>query len=310
MAGGEAARDRPWLVVVNPRAGHGRCGRRAGGLANTLRRHGVRFDLVTTREPGHATELARAGVEGGTRGLVAVGGDGTAYEVLNGALAPATDRAPHIAVVPFGTGNSLIRDLAPGGAAQVIDAIASGRARRCDVLRLTATGGDGEPVVRFVFGNCSLGFPATVAELTNRRLKGLGVLGYTAAVLVSLFRLGTIDVHLGIDGAPAAPGERCFVCCNNNVSFGGTMRIAPGARIDDGLLDLVEVSPLSRFELLRAFPRVFRGTHTSHPAVTVTRARMVRFAAPGPMPVLLDGEIETLRPLELAVVPAAVGLVL
>ena len=174
-----------FLAIVNPAAGGGRCGKLAKAAIEKLRAAGLELEVAQTSKPGEATALAREAYAAGRRNFLAVGGDGTAHEIVNGLFpAAATGGRPTLGFLPLGTGNSFLRDFTDRGAEHAAEAILAGRRRACDVLRLTHASGE------LYFTNLlSMGFTADVAAAANRRFKRFGELGYILGVLVCLARL-------------------------------------------------------------------------------------------------------------------------
>src|SRR5882724_385287 len=164
---------RPYLAIINPAAGGGRCGKLAQPALNGLRGKGVPVDVVSTQEPGQAMHLAREGYASGYRRFVAVGGDGTSYEIVNG-LFPSDGGQERVALgfLPLGTGNSFLRDFSNQGVEHATAAILAGRSRPCDVIRLSHREG-----TLYYLNLVSVGFTAQAGELTNRRFKRLGEAG-------------------------------------------------------------------------------------------------------------------------------------
>ncbi len=292
-----------FLAVVNPAAGGGRCGRLAPATLDRLAAAGVEADVHVTTAPGEATSFVRAAFAGGRRRFLAVGGDGTGYEVLNGLLPEAlvTGETPVLGFLPLGTGNSFLRDHIPAGPDAAIAALGAGRRRRCDVVRIVHDGPD-----LFFLNLFSLGFAADVNGLRAHRFRTLGNAGYAAAVItcVATLRPRPFPVRWD-DGAWDRDPVTFFAFCNSRFT-GGTMQMAPAADTGDGLLDVIRVGPLGRFGLLRAFPRIYAGTHVELDAVRTTRARIVEFDLAAPIDVIVDGEALVITPRRLEVLPGAI----
>jgi diacylglycerol kinase family enzyme len=206
------------------------------GLAG-LREKGLKIDVVASTGPGHAVELAREAHEQGYRRFIAVGGDGTAHEILNGvyALARGKERIA-LGFLPLGTGNSFLRDFAKDGAGASLQALIEGRKRPIDLLRLTHTKGE-----VYSFNLLSLGFTADVGTLTNRYFKPFGYLGYLFGVFVRVIQLQRRAFRLRCDADRDWDESRClFLSFSNSKFTGGTMLIAPDAdpRTDDRVCPL------------------------------------------------------------------------
>ena len=171
-----------FFAIVNPAAGGGKSARLAGPALARLREKGLHIDVIASTCPGHAVQLARESYAQGYRKFLAVGGDGTAHEILNGIFAgnPATERIS-LGFLPLGTGNSFLRDFTDQGAEASLDALLANRTRPVDLIRLAHASGE-----IYSFNILSVGFTADVGALTNRVFKPLGHLGYLFGVLVGV----------------------------------------------------------------------------------------------------------------------------
>ncbi|MFQ5695154.1 MAG: diacylglycerol/lipid kinase family protein, partial [Terriglobia bacterium] len=248
-----------FFALVNPAAGGGRCGRLAGPALEKLGDEGLALDVVETRAAGHGIELARAAWQQGYRRFLAVGGDGTSYEILNGVMpeALAAGEKPTLAFLPLGTGNSFLRDFSDGGVEHATRALRAGRTRPCDVLRLVHE----EGVLHYI-NLLSIGLAADVATVTNRRFKPLGPLGYLLGVLTCLVRLDRRAFPLRADDERALDRRPClFLSFNNSKFTGGRMLIAPQADTADGLIEYVRWGSVGRLALLANLHRLYDGTH-------------------------------------------------
>ncbi len=289
-------------LIVNPTAGGGRCGSRAADAATRLRAAGLEVSVSTTAGAGHAVALAREAAESGATTVVAVGGDGTLHEVVNGLLAAGA--RPNLAILPFGTGNSFARDFGLHDPVVAERALIDGASRRIDALRVTHTGGE-----LFSINLVSLGFVADVGDVTNRRFKALGALGYVAGTFVAVARMKRPVWPIEVDAAPEDRRPSVFLCFCNSQYTGGAMHMAPAADTSDGSLDVIRVGTMGRARLLWLFPRIFKGTHVEAPEIEATRGRSVKLRGGAPIAVLVDGEALRLDLREVAVAPGALSLV-
>ena len=294
-----------FFAIVNPAAGGGRSAKLAGPVLARLREKGLQIDVIASTGPGHAVHLAREAYVQGYRRFLAVGGDGTAHEILNGVFAGRT-AVQRIALgfLPLGTGNSFLRDFTQNGAEASMQALLEDRKRSVDLIRLTHAAGE-----VFSFNLLSVGFTADVAALTNRMFKPFGHLGYLMGVFVRVVQLRRRSFALRCDDDKEWDERRSlFLTFNNSKYTGGTMLIAPQADPTDGLIEFVRWGPIGRMGLLRTLPRLYDGTHIEHPLASRRAVRRVEFNAGVPVDVMIDGEVATLECRSLDVLPAAVDI--
>jgi len=294
-----------FLAIVNPAAGGGRSAKLAGAQLARLKAKGLRVDAIASMSPGHAVQLAREAYDQGYRRFLAVGGDGTAHEIINGIFSREgqTDRI-ELGFLPLGTGNSFLRDFTDKGAESSIEALLAGRKRRVDVLRLChATG------TIFSLNLLSVGFTADVGALANRRFKFLGHFGYLLGVFVRVLQLKRRAFKLRCDDDPVWDERRClFLTFNNSKYTGGTMMIAPAADPSSGYIEFVRWGPIGRLGLLKMLPRLYDGTHTKHPLSETHRVKRVEFSLDAPVDVMIDGEIVTVNIKTLDILPGAMDV--
>ena len=292
-----------YFTIVNPAAGGGRCGKLAPAALERLRSAGLDIEVRKTRAPGEAVVLANGAYAEGYRNFIAVGGDGTGFEIVNGLFpAAALEGRAALGFLPLGTGNSFLRDFTERGADYAIEAIRTRRRRPCDVIRLNHAGG-----TLFYINTLNIGFAADVATLTNRHLKRLGELGYLAGVLVSLARLRRRSFPLRADGE--RDDRRClFLAFSNSKYTGGKMMIAPQASIGSGAIEYVHWGPIGRFGLVRNLATLFDGSHIRHPLASRRTATRIEFDIEAPVDVVVDGEVLTLEVKSLEVLPNALDV--
>ena len=294
-----------FFAIVNPAAGGGRSAKLAGPALVRLREGGIGVNVIASTGPGHAVDLAREAYTQGYRRFIAVGGDGTAHEILNGVLlSSAMPERISLGFLPLGTGNSFLRDFTNDGAESSLQAILANRKRPIDLIRLTHAGGQ-----IYSFNLLSLGFTADVGALTNRYFKTLGHFGYLLGVFVRVAQLRRRVFALRCDDDKDWDERRClFLAFNNSKYTGGTMLIAPNADAADGLIEFVRWGPIGRLGLMRMLPKLYDGTHLEHPLAARRAVRHVEFNVPLPVDVMIDGEIATLQCRSLDIIPAAVDI--
>lgn len=295
-----------FYAIINPAAGGGRCGRLATRTIDRVRQNGIGVEAVRTSSAGEATALARAAYARGFRKFLAVGGDGTAFEIINGLFPEAlTGGKPALGFLPLGTGNSFLRDFTTRGVEHTIEALRNGARRPCDVILLRHTDGD-----IYFMNLLSLGFPADVGALTNRHFKRYGEFGYILGVLAQLVRLRHSAFAHRLDAAVEWDRREClFLTFSNSKFTGGKMMIAPRADATDAKIEYVRWSPIGRLRLLSLFPRLFSGTHIEHRLASRAAAERVELDLKGPVNAMIDGEILTLRCRSVEILPAAMDVV-
>jgi diacylglycerol kinase (ATP) len=294
-----------FFAIVNPAAGGGRSAKLAGPALARLREAGLGVDVIASTGSGHAIDLAREAYGQGYRRFLAVGGDGTAHEILNGVFsAGVPQKRISLGFLPLGTGNSFLRDFTTEGTESSLQAVLADRKRPVDLIRLTHSSGQ-----IYSFNLLSVGFTADVGALTNRYFKGLGQLGYLLGVFVRVAQLHRRAFALRCDDDQDWDERRClFLTFNNSKYTGGTMLIAPHADPADGLIEFVRWGPIGRCGLLRMLPRLYNGTHIEHPLASRRGVRHVEFNLRVPVDVMIDGEIAKLECRSLDILPAAVEI--
>jgi diacylglycerol kinase (ATP) len=295
-----------YLAIVNPAAGGGRRRQMLGPALERLRAGGVAVEVAETKCAGDATRIAREAYAQGQRWFIAVGGDGTSYEVVNGLFPTATaGERPRLGFLPLGTGNSFLRDFTARGTGHAIESLIAERAQSCDVLRLRHRGG----VVHYI-NLLSVGFPADVATLRARRFSSQGELGYIISIFLGLARLQRRPFPVRVDGETEFDRRRClFLTFNNSKFTGGTMMIAPKAEVNSGLIEYVRWGAIGRLGLIRNLPKLYDGTHIEHPLAERKAVKRVEFNLDAAVDVMVDGEVLSLHCEELDVLPGVLDVV-
>lgn len=300
---------KPYLIV-NPRSGAGRTGRQFDRIARAVRSAVGDFECAFTQAPGDGVRLAGDAVRAGGALVVAVGGDGTASEVIDGlAAARPRDPDPLFGFIPRGTGGDLRRSLGlPADLDAAARALAGGREIVCDLGRIEYLGRDGAPQVRHFANVAGFGVAGVVSDEVNRGLKlGSGKLSFMLASAKALLRWSDQPVRWRADGGPWTEERITSLSVCNGRFFGGGMQVAPGARIDDGLFDVVVWSGLGLADFVTKKRMLYDGSHVSLPNTRVTRARSVEAEALGGARVLLDvdGEQPGTLPARFSILPGA-----
>jgi diacylglycerol kinase (ATP) len=287
---------RDLTVLTNPSAGGGRGGRVAAVAVARLRDAGYVVRELRGRDSDEALDLARKCVADGVETLVACGGDGMVHLAAQALAGTETN----LGIIPAGTGNDVARYLGVprGDPAEAAAVVAGRRVRSMDLART------GE---RYFATVMAAGFDALVNERANQMTRPQGNLRYTLATLAELRVFRPLHYEVELDGEPAR-FDAMLVAVGNGPSFGGGLRITEGAKIDDGLLDVVWFSPMSRLELVRTYPRLYNGSHVRHRCYHHRRVRTVRVWSPGVV-AYADGERLGSLPQTVDVAPSALRVI-
>jgi diacylglycerol kinase (ATP) len=293
------------VVAINPSASFGKSRDVGPALVQTLRAEG--HEVTSLQEPDYESLIAsaRAAIARRPDALVVVGGDGM---VNLGANLLAGKRVP-LGIVPSGTGNDMARSLgipyeSAEAAIRALGDALTRPPRTIDAAHVRWTDpDDGELRERWVACAMSAGFDAIVNERANAMRHPTGPSRYTIAILIELVRLKPIAYRITLDDR-VIETEASLVSIGNGVSLGGGMKVTPNALLDDGLLDVMIVQPVSRLTFLRLFPKVFSGTHVGESIVRIERARRIRIEADG-IVVYGDGERLGPTPVDIETVPGA-----
>ena len=298
--------ERTYLAIVNPAAGGGKSQKLLGPALDRLRAGGIEIEIASTVASGDATRIARNAYISGIRNFIAVGGDGTSYEIVNGLFPESIGLEPaRLAFLPLGTGNSFLRDFSDKGVEYAIESIIADRSRSCDVLRLRHGSG-----TIYYINLLSMGFSADVATLRARRFAHWGELGYFTSIFLTLARFNRRPFPVRVQEQDKFDDRRClFITFNNSKFTGGTMMIAPKAEVNDGLVEYVRWGPIGRLGLIRNLPGLYDGTHIEHPLAERQAVKHVEFKLERPVDVMVDGEVLSLHCQELDVLPGALNVV-
>ena len=280
------------LVIANPTAG------RADGtvlarLVTSLRVHGIEPEVVATAARGHASALARAAVEEGRRYLIAVGGDGTVHEVVNGMVDAETGILrgddPVLGVVGGGSGCDLLRTFGLDRPPEVLARhLATDATTRIDLGRVRLTGIDGAPSVRVFANVAEVGYGGTVSRLANRLPRRIGQARYAAAIVGAVPRFRRVDTTVELDGGTTREPV-CNVVVANGQFFGSGLKVAPRALPTDGSLN-VQSWGGRPIDVIRAQPQLRTGAHLARADVREWRSRQVTVTTARPVDVEADGE--------------------
>ena len=309
-------------IIFNPAAARGRAGEIAGRLRSAFAAAGagaesgnVRIDWVSTTHRGHAVTLAREAAQAGFSAVVAMGGDGTAHEVVNGLMQVDAGARPALAIVPIGSGNDFVigagleRD--PLGALRAAIERGHAGARRLDVGLVRDNLGRAEHFINVI----GIGLDASVTYHSQHIRLFRGFAMYFAALMRTLTNnYGALPMQLQIDGGDLVSRQVLMLAVANGTREGGGFTITPRANPGDGQLDLAMIGPVSRLRLLQIIPDVMAGTHERHSEITIRRIQRLRVRSSRPLLSHFDGEMfawreDSVHEMEISVVPQAIRLI-
>ncbi len=278
------------LIIVNTKAGRGKCKQIMPKIKEYYKHKNQQHIIVTTECPGHATELAIDGVKKGATEIIAVGGDGTLLEVIQGIY----DEDVIIGAVPGGTGNDFVRSL---GYSLEIDEFLTQFDKAVVRPVDLCMGKD-----RVFLTLSAVGFVTDVLTHVEKNRKGImkGSLAFANAVFQSILKLKPRELEICVDGCWMTR-KAVLIGLVNSPFTGGGMRFAPDAKIDDGVLYIFIVKEISKLELLRVFPRVYKGTHTSHPSVEILKCKEVKIKSKTPLFKNYDGTVMGTTPIDVKI---------
>nr|CAA9279687.1 hypothetical protein AVDCRST_MAG63-3461 [uncultured Armatimonadetes bacterium] len=283
------------VVIYNPTAGRGR----AGSLRDEAERHlGGGWEWRPTRSAGHAVELARAAAGEKAPVVAAFGGDGTVGDVARGILGSESA----LGILPMGTGNDVARNLGlPLELGEACAALSAGKVRRIDMGVI-----NGKPFLN----NAGAGFEARVMETMNTSIRFTrGKPAFVLAILKMFPSFHAFRLAIRRDDGPEEAYPAMMLSVLNGTMYGAGMKAAPGALMDDGLLNVLVIKAMPKPKLLALFPKVIAGQHVGHPAVQMFTAKRLTFTCDPPQPLNIDGDVSGTTPVEISVQPGALRVI-
>jgi diacylglycerol kinase (ATP) len=296
-------------LIVNPAAGAGKTGKYWPAIKSVLKKVGLRFEHDITEAPGHAIELAKNAVKKGYRVVVPVGGDGTINEVVNGIYSTGSIKDVSLAIIGTGTGGDYIRTIGvPRNFHEACERLVNRPTRMTVDLGLVEHVRNGHRERRLFANFAGIGFDAEVVRATTLRFKKLGSLpSYLTGLLTTLVSYHNQPVTLKTDGT-SEERKICTAIMSIGKYGGGSMFIAPNADIRDGLFDVVVVGDVSKPDLLVSFPRIYKGTHLTHPKISIKHAREVEIISQKGIALQADGELIGESPARFSILPSAMTI--
>ena len=296
------------LLVLNPSAGKGKGRKFFDSLTERLSQTFSSLDVQTSEFAGHMYEIGEKAADEGVERIISIGGDGTPYELINGAFKKGFPQQQiTFGMIPAGTGNSFLRDFTDlsnnRGQAKnnCLDKILQGHTRQVDLVEFSYNQ-DGKKIKQYFINILGIGLIADILKLTNEKLKFLGSFGYTMAVLIRLFRGMNNRIAMRVDGREMIIENSALVISNSKFT-GGDMKIAPMADTGDGKVDMIVFNKVNRRDIIKIFSGVFKGKHIQHPKVDVYSGTEIEINGEPEQLLMADGELLGITPLTLKVLP-------
>jgi len=305
--------ERRTHVILNPASSAGRTGRRQAEILAAIERHlGQEFSLFVTKRPNEATSSARDASLRGAELIIAVGGDGTIQEVVNGLMEAGSrlNRRLQLGIINAGTGHGFAQSLGlPEGFDDQCAAIALGTVRRVDIGRAFYTNGRGQRIERYFINECQAGIGGRVVEKVQSGHKKLGgFLGFGLATLTAALSYPNRSITYSVDDGPEVEGKFLGIVAANGSVMAGGMRLAPQATVVDGRLDILFMHGQTLAERLRNFPKIYSGRHLESPKFSCLRGQSISLASEESVSFEADGEMFGYLPCRIEVLPSALEL--
>jgi diacylglycerol kinase (ATP) len=297
------------VFVVNPASANGSTRRRWPEIARRAAGLGLIGESLFSERPGHVADLAEQAAGDGARLVVAVGGDGTVHEAVNGLMRAEPDRRPELATIPRGTGKDFARSFRiPRSVDGALAVARAGATRTVDVGRASFTAWDGSSAESYFANFAGAGISGAVAARANTSSKALGgKASFFWATTAVFLRWENSEYEVAIDGERRA-GRMLEVIAAIGDQLAGGMRLTPEADPADGLFDVVLIGDATKVDFVRTLPKIYRGTYLPHRRAEVVRGRRVEIHTALPLPIALDGEQPGTTPAAFEIVPKALRL--
>ncbi len=292
-----------YLCVLNPQAGNRKAGKIKQQIYELLNQKNIVYDWFYSQYPHHAQKLFDSINPDDYRGIIVIGGDGTLFDVVNAQMQLPADKRLPVGIIPVGTGNSVYRDVMghEDHIHKAVSHILDGKLRSIDVFKVQTA----QSVFYFI-NILGFGFTTDVTAQAIR-YKFLGKQAYTLAILLKLIKMKSFPLQMELNGQ-VYQLTNTFVSVLNTKYAGGDLLMAPHARIDDGLMDVVIVNGVSRWELLKTFPKIYDGSYIQSPYVDYFQTDKIKFSSPHPKQLSPDGELFQELPIEIEVMANALKI--
>ncbi len=306
-------KDSRWMVIANPEAGSGKVAKDWTIIAELLKEKGISFDYLFTDHKYHSIELMNSSIKKGYKNFIAVGGDGTIHEVINGIF--FQQDVPHdemtLAVIPAGSGNDWIKTFnISEGYRDAISAIALGRSIKQDVSKIHLVDSMVEHT-RYMANALGVGYDAMTCLYSNKAKESgrNGKSVYIRAAIKAFFTHRSKHYSIKVDGKPFFDGKVFSISLGNGRFTGGGMQQTPDAIVDDGFINLLIIPKIPKIKIIFHFPKLFSGKIYNVKELLYVKGRKFEvFSTPNDR-VEIDGEVFGYTPMRLEIIPKAINVV-
>lgn len=307
-------RNKKAMAIINPVSSNGRTGRRWPEISALLQKSDLVFDYRFTQASGDARNIARESLEEGYETLISIGGDGTLNEIVNGFFLVSEeirDRSA-LGIISMGTGGDFIRTAGiPKNVAEAVLKIAEGKTFLMDIALSRFIDNNGQKTSRYFCNTVDIGLGGDTAARVNRSNKALGgFISFLYSVIITLILYKNKEVTIVLNDKGVITGKTAILAVTNGKYFGGGMKIAPLAELDDGLLDIVFAPDLSKLKLFSSIPSIYRGTHLAIKDLQYFRGKKITITSPEKILIEMDGETPGWTPLEVEIIPRALKIII
>ncbi|KUO62762.1 MAG: hypothetical protein APF84_03710 [Gracilibacter sp. BRH_c7a] len=303
--------DGKWFAVVNPHSGNGKTAKNWPNLYKLLLQNNIEIEYEYTSSQGEGIVLAKQAQDFGYKKIIAVGGDGTVNEVLNGLLADKENyKDMELAILEHGTGSDFVRSFQQKkGINNFIKLLRRNKSVKVDIGRLDFESINGSQESRYFLNAVNLGIGAEVVNRVNNNSKALGSkITYFKGTIATLLNFENVEVTCQLDNDEIIEGKyKGLIICNGQY-MGGGMHIAPQAQTNDGLFEIVFIKDLTKLRFLTCFPSIYLGKHINLPEIVIYRSKKISITTKEQTIFEADGEIPGLSPLVCQIIPKAITL--
>lgn len=300
------------LVIVNPNSANGATGKKIGYIKNLLKKTGT-FDIKFTEMKGHATLLAKEGLISGFNRIIAVGGDGTFNEVINGFFEEGKPVNPDavLGIISGGTGADFIKTINfPRDEFSAVERIVNDRIKRIDVGKVTYKMPGGKDKTRIFLNIADAGIGGAVVERVNNTSKIFGgFVSFLVGTVSTVMEYRNKRTRITFDDDFTVDKVTNNIVIGNGKYFGGGMKVLPDAEPDDELFDILIIGDINKAEFFKNIPKIYNGTHIHDPKIDFRRAKKVSIYSEEPLKIDIDGEQEGFTPAEFQIIPKAVNII-